>query len=298
MTSAPPRAALSALHGGAARGRLHGSVKDAGPIDKYALYEASVQDEDHLVRLIVRIFREQRGAVPRRLREDFCGTALLAREWVRRHPRREAWGIDLDPEPLAWTRRHHVRLMGAAARRLHLVRGDVLRARPPPADVTAALNFSYYVFKDRARLVAYLRRARAGLAPGGLFVCDVFSGRQSMGTCVDRRVVPASTAEDGRRVPRCTYLWEQSAFNALTHEITCRIHFRFGGGRELRDAFVYDWRMWTVPEVCDALREAGFAGTRVYAHGWTRDGQGDGRFRARRKLENEEAWIGYVVGLR
>jgi hypothetical protein len=55
--------------------------------------------------------------------------------------------------------------------------------------------------------------------------------------------------------------------------ISCHIGFRLRGRRgappppqppSLRRAFSYRWRLWTLPEVCDMLRLAGFASTHVW----------------------------------
>jgi len=46
------------------------------------------------------------GVVPKRLREDFCGTGLFSCAWVKSAADREAVGVDLDPEVLAWSRAH------------------------------------------------------------------------------------------------------------------------------------------------------------------------------------------------
>ena len=51
--------------------------------------------------------------------------------------------------------------------------------------------------------------------------------------------------------------------------VTDVLHFRIESGGtitdELLDAFTYEWRLWSVPELRDAMLEAGFASTEVYA---------------------------------
>ena len=67
---------------------------------------------------------------------------------------------------------------------------------------------------------------------------------------------------------------------------------------KLRKAFTYDWRLWTLPEIQELLREAGFASTEVYVDGWDEETEeGDGIYRRRTVLENQAAWVAYVVGL-
>src|SRR5690348_15921911 len=72
--------------------------------DRHALYEAAVQSVDYDLDHVERLFRRLRGRPARVLREDFCGTAGLACAWVLRDPAHVAYGVDLDPVPLAWAR--------------------------------------------------------------------------------------------------------------------------------------------------------------------------------------------------
>ena len=62
--------------------------------DRYDLYQKSVQDVAWEMEFVEQVFREQRGRAPLQLREDFCGTALAACEWVRRDRRHQAIGVD------------------------------------------------------------------------------------------------------------------------------------------------------------------------------------------------------------
>jgi hypothetical protein len=98
-------------------------------------------------------------------------------------------------------------------------------------------------------------------------------------------------------VPAFTYIWEQAKFNPIDHEIVCHISFRLRGGKKLRRAFTYHWRLWTLPELREILAEAGFAGSDVYVEGWDDDAdETDGVFRKRARFENQAGWVAYVVG--
>ncbi len=267
--------------------------------DRYALYEASVQGVGFELSFCERIYRRLRGRPFRHLREDFCGTAALAAAWVLRHDDTTAVGVDRDPEPLAWARRERLARMGRAAGRVELVRADVRTARVPPADVTVALNFSYWVFKRRAGLLDYFSAARRSLARHGLFVLNAFGGFEAMRKAVDAKRIPASQAVDGLRLPAFRYVWEQESFNPVTHEIRCAIHFELPGGRAIRRAFVYDWRLWSPPELEELLREAGFRAVHMYFEGWDEKArESDGRLWPRRRIENQEIWLAYVVGVK
>jgi SAM-dependent methyltransferase len=266
--------------------------------DPYALYEAAVQSADHDLDFMERVYRSRRGCSFRLLREDFCATALLAGHWVARRPGNRAWGVDLDPRPLAWCRRHRLPALREAARRLVLLRRDVRLVRAPRVDVVAALNFSYWVFKRRSELLAYFRAARRSLKPGGIFVTNAFGGTEAMAEMVERRRIAAGRAVDGSPTGRFTYLWEHASFNPIDHHILCHIHFRFPDGTQMKRAFTYDWRLWTLPEIQDAMLEAGFGRAEVYVEGWDdRRNKADGVYRLRKRFTNQEGWLAYCVGL-
>ena len=261
--------------------------------DPYLLYEAAVQDVDFDLELFSRVYRRERGTGFDLLREDFCGTARLAATWVRRKASGRAWAIDLNPRPLAWARAHHVPLIGAAARRLRLIQGDVRRVRTPRVDVIAALNCSYWIFQERSALVGYLRRGFRALLPGGMMFVDAFGGEGAMRPLTERRHVSGMRTWAGARVPPFTYEWEQKSFNPIDHRLVASIHFELERGRHIRDAFRYDWRMWSIPEIAEALRQAGFVDVQVHVQSWPL-----GVYRRRARFENQEGWLAYVVGVK
>lgn len=266
--------------------------------DRHLLYSASVQSADVDVDFFQRVYKRKRGQRFTTIREDFCGTALLACEWVKRNRENRAIGIDLDRATLDWGRKHYVPVLGDAAQRLTLIEGDVLTPGHPKADVVAALNFSYNIFKTRDQLQKYFRAVRKALLPGGMFFLDVFGGTGAMEEEEEDRKIPSSVAFDGTPVPRFTYVWEQAAFNPVDHDILCHIHFKLADGKKLKRAFTYDWRLWTLPELQELLLAAGFKSAEVYVEGWDdEEDDTDGVFRRRRRFENQSGWVAYVVGL-
>ncbi len=275
--------------GKAKKGR--GAPTMAELADRHVLYQKSVQDPAAEIEFLDEKFSRLRGRRPMRLREDFCGTALLATAWARSHPRRTAVAVDLDRETLEWGRRHNVEAGGPElARRVELIEADVLEVETAPVDVLCAFNFSYYIFQERERLLAYLRRARGALAPGGILVMDCYGGTES-----------GTTGEEEREVDGFAYVWEQAEFNPISHRGTCYIHFRFPDGSELPRAFSYHWRMWSLPELRELLDEAGFAAVHVYWEEFEEGEPGDeylvgtGRYREVVEVENQESWIAYLI---
>ncbi len=256
--------------------------------DRYDLYQRSVQEPDPDLHLVSRVFARHHGRPPRLLREDFCGAAALACRWVELHRENRAIGIDLDPEPLEWGRRHNVaKLRPQQAARLKLIEGDVRRVGVAKVDVTIAFNFSYFIFDTRAALLDYFRRARGGLLPQGLLVLDVYGGADSQ-----------RTSEEERELRSFTYVWDQNRFDPISHRVVNYIHFDFPDGSRLRRAFAYAWRLWTIPELRELLAEAGFRHSEVYWEGTDHaTGEGDGIFRLREKAEDDPAWICYIAAV-
>jgi SAM-dependent methyltransferase len=253
--------------------------------DRHALYERAVQDPEGELELIERVLRRA-GRPARRLREDFSGTALLAAAWVAAGPNRSAVAVDRDRAVHAWARAHRLPALGPASARLRLVRADVRRGPEGPFDAIVALNFSYQVFRTRGALRQYLLAARRALAPGGAVILDVFGGWEAQRALTERRRLRGGA----------TYVWEQESFDPISSRLRCSIHFELAGGRRLRRAFRYDWRLWTIPELGELLREAGFARVEVF---WDVAPQGvEPRYLTRSSAESCAGWIAYVVGRR
>src|SRR5262249_55110563 len=128
--------------------KLRGTLADRA--DRYRLYQQSVQDPEGDVIRLRRMYERGFGRTPRTFSEDFCGTAAFAADGVKAHRETHAWGVDLDPEPLDWGRRHNLaKLRSDQAERVTLVQGDVRTTRTPKVETLVAYNFSYFLFKER-----------------------------------------------------------------------------------------------------------------------------------------------------
>lgn len=250
--------------------------------DVHRLYEQAVQYPPTEIARIERAVRRAGGAALR-LREDFSGTALLAASWVESGPARTAVAVDLEPSVHAWARAHRLPTLRRGADRLSLVTADVREGPPGPFDAIVALNFSYQVFHARADLRAYLASARAALAPRGVLMLDVFGGWDAQQVIVERRRMRGGV----------TYVWEHESFDPITHRMRCAIHFELAGGRRVRHAFRYDWRLWTIPELTELFAEAGFEDVEVL---WDVAPARAERYVPRRTAENQPGWIAYVIG--
>jgi SAM-dependent methyltransferase len=252
---------------------------------KHELYELSVQNVPFEVQFLRRVYRRLRGKEPLRLREDFCGTALLCCEWARKVPNGRAQGVDLDLPTLEWGREHNLARLSSEERdRVELLRANVLDAKGFRPDIVVAFNFSYFVFKVRRDLLEYFRRVRRALAPGGIFVFDIYGGAEAQ-----------RPQEERKNIGEFEYVWEQAKYNPITGDYVCHIHFDFPDGSRNVRVFSYAWRLWSLPEVLDIVEDAGFARPTVYWEGTGSKGGGNGVYRPSTRGDDALAWVAYVV---
>lgn len=250
------------------------------------LYELCVQSPKHVVDLL----RAIHGDEPALLGEDFAGSGAVSRAWVGQRDSHRAWCVDRDGESLS-------RCDGVE--RIVARVGDVMD-EDACVDAIWVGNFSIGYHHDRTSLLAYLKHVRSRLRPGGAFVCDTYGGETAytIGEVHRFHPLPAQHAPDGKGGWRVRYTWEQREANPLTGMVTNALHFRIERAgfidAELIDAFIYHWRLWSVPELRDAMLEAGFASSAVY--GQLPDAvDGDGRPYIQPIDEAEEADDSFIV---
>ena len=253
--------------------------------DRHELYEASVQNVGEECNFITTTFKSLRGRKPKSWREDFCGTASAACEWVRRGDDNTAIGVDLDPEVLEWGRNNRVsRLNAEQQARLKLIEANVLEVDTEKVDCVGAFNFSYWIFQTRPLMLEYFNRVRESLVDDGVFFLDAFGGYEAY-----------EEMKEKTKYDDFTYVWEQARFSPVTGEMDCYIHFKFPDKSKLKKAFSYTWRLWSLPEIKELLLEAGFKNPTVYWEGTDDDGEGDGVFTPDEHGEADAGWIAYIV---
>lgn len=254
------------------------------------LYERSVQCPESEVDLIFQAWRELRDREPKSIREDFCGTSAVAREWVGRNEYCTVVGVDLDPAVLDWARvKMEAELSPQQLSRINLLEQDVMSVSTSstPVDSVLAMNFSYYGFKKRVDLLRYFSSVHCSLAEDGLFLLDAYGGSDSF-----------LEMNEDRDLDGFTYVWEQHHVNPITGDVVNHIHFGFPDGSMIRRAFTYEWRFWTLPEIQDVLYDAGFSDVKVYWEGTDEDGEGDGCWRIDTKGEACAGWVAYLVAVK
>lgn len=258
--------------------------------DKYTLYQAAVQDPVEDVNIYASMYESARGRKPKVLREDFCGTFAFSCAWVKANPANTALSLDLDPEPLAYGKKHNLsKLTPSEKKRIHVEKKNVMTVTSPKADLIVANNFSFYIFKQRADLVRYFSFGRRSLAKGGMMAIEMAGGAEMMQKSREQRVVVTEKGE------RYTYVWEQKSYHPVSSYGVYAIHFTFPDGSKMKDAFVYDWRLWSIAEVRECMAEAGFPQSTVY---WERYALGEptGQYLRGEDMPNDTFYLAYVVG--
>lgn len=265
--------------------------------DKFDFYLASVQCPEADAEFFEEVYRAHTGRELRVMREDFCGTAALCAEWVRRHEDNQAIGVDLCAETLSWGEKHILSLLGDRRQNVVIHEETVLAPLEQKSQLTSAQNFSYNIFKTPEELLVYFKAAYQNLEEDGLFVIDMMGGTDAMCEDSQDRKITGAKKPDGTALPPFTYTWEQAAYNPITGDFLCHIHFTVKRGTKIQKAFTYDWRLWTLPEVRALFLQAGFQTVEVYTEGWDEDSDDtDGLFEKREDFENEGTWIAYIVG--
>lgn len=137
------------------------------------------------------------------------------------------------------------------------------------SDVIAAFNFAVCELHTRSQLVTYFRHALFRLNAKGVLAVDTYTGPDAM--------VPGESVQSVETYfGLVEYRWRQVSADLSTGRVVNAIDFTLPDARRFEDAFVYDWRLWSVPELRDAMREAGFRSTEVHdAYGGALDGDGN-----------------------
>jgi cyclopropane fatty-acyl-phospholipid synthase-like methyltransferase len=292
-TSSAPHAARNGTAAAQSRAEKRSSEKatrngwrTAATSDIYELYEASVQEPEAEVDLIDQAWKELRGRTCRHIREDFCGTAAVACEWVKRRKTNTAIGVDISPVPLNWGRsRMPKRLNAEQRKRVQLLQADVRTVVTRPVDSVLAMNFSYMIFQKRDELRAYFSHVRGGLVEDGMFLLDAYGGSDSF-----------LEQKEERDLDGFTYIWNQRYYNPITGRAINDIGFKFPDGTRIKRAFTYEWRLWTLPELREILIEAGYRDVNVYWEGTDEEtGEGDGNWSISRRGEACPGWVAYLA---
>ena len=261
------------------------ATKMAQQFDRHYIYQRGVQSPHADVELIQRVYRQARGARARHLREDFCGTAATLCAWLEQGAQFTGEGVDNDSEPLDWGREHNFAPLGKAQQRATLRCADARVASIRAPDVRCAFNFSYWIFRRRAELLEYFRAVHADLAEHGVFVIDVHGGGESFSE--EEQIIDCDEFD---------FICHQTDFSPVDHCANLALHFRFADGSEMRNAFQYRWRVWSMPEIIDVLNDAGF--TDIRAHWCIEEDDFETRYELTRVGYNDPAWVACLAAVK
>jgi hypothetical protein len=262
-------------------------------LNKYLYYEAAVQGPKEHVFIFNEMYRRFRKREPLVLREDFSGTFRISSEWVKSGPKKKAIAIDLDAEPL----QHGLdqvkhELNKSQHKRLTVLQKNVIKAGKTAADIISVCNFSFFTIHDRTVLKKYFQQARLGLRDQGIFILEMAGGPGFIQTTREHKWCKA------KGLGRFRYTWDQKSFDPITRNGKYAIHFTLESGKRLKDVFTYDWRIWSIPEIKDLMKECGFNEVFIYWETSNRHGNGTGEYMPAESGDNAYAWIAFVIGLK
>ena len=261
--------------------------------DRFFLYEEAVQCVEAEIDIIDSLFEKLKGRQASTLREDFCATANTSCEWVKRRDTNTAICFDIDQVVLDWSQKNKIeKLTTEQSSRIKLIKENVLNAKNDPVDIVLAMNFSYWVFKERKLMIEYLKKVRNSLVDDGIFFSDAYGGYEAFQELKEKTKVKPDN--DSPVNDRFTYIWDQHKYDPITGSAINHIHFKLKDGSKIKKAFTYEWRVWTLPELLEMLTEAGFKPT-VYWEQADEDGDGNGEFLPQTEGEADAGWIAYIV---
>lgn len=273
----------------ASRKNNNNKKKSSGPTiadtaDRHVYYEDSVQCVESEIDFVDATYKKLRKRKAKSLREDFCGTTNTSCEWIKRRNTNTAIGVDLDSEVLEWGQKNKVaKLKADQAKRLTVINDNVITVKTEPVDIVLAMNFSYWLLIERKLTINYFKNVYKALVDDGIFFLDAYGGYEAY-----------QELKEKTKYDDFTYIWDQSRYNPITGIAKNHIHFKFKDGSKMMNAFSYEWRVWTMPEILDMLSEAGFKPT-VYWEQADEDGEGNGVFIPETEGDADAGWIAYVV---
>ena len=253
------------------------------------LYIKSVQCAEAEINLINQVWKELRNKKPILLREDFSGSGAVSQEWIKQSSENISWCVDSDKTVLSWGKKQAEKeLTLEQTSRLFWRTEDVRFVQKEKVDTVLAMNFSYFLFKTRDELKEYFVSVYKNLNDEGLFLLDAYGGADSH-----------REMEEERDFDGFTYVWDQSVYDPITSSVVNHIHFRFPDGSSINKAFTYDWRLWSLQEIKEILKESGFEKIVFYWEGTDEETEeGNGEWQQATVGEACDAWVAYIVALK
>ena len=250
--------------------------------DKYHFYKQAVQDPVSDLNLFSYIYKRQNKKKPRVFREDFCGTFYNSWSWVKRDKKNKALVIDKEKEPLEYGKKHH-KLDEEEKSRLKIINKDLLKlgVLKEKADIISVCNFSLFFIHDRKSLIKYFQSVRKSLKKKGMFIFDSFGGPDAEEEGMEKRIFSGFE-----------YYWDQVSFDPCSRIGKYYIHFKIKN-KWKKKVFSYEFRLWTLPELKEALKDAGFKNADIY---WDTEDKKKSYFKKIKACDDSyTTWIAYLV---
>ncbi|MFC1742683.1 hypothetical protein ACFL35_01720 [Candidatus Riflebacteria bacterium] len=261
------------------------------------LYRLAVQNPQIEVQFFQEAYLHYRNDKKSKLlREDFCGTAAVSLAWVQENPSHKAYAVDKDFSTLNYGRNYcKKQLSYREKKRLHFYHDLVQDVKTPKVDIIVAQNFSCFEFHKRKQLLKYFKTVLSSLKDDGLFIMDAYGGPGAMKVCTQRMEIKPDATEG---IENFDYFWEQKSYDVLSARTKCSIHFLLDDEARMNDAFVYDWRLWTIPELKECLLEAGFGKVEIWCDPYDEEkGYSTGIYEPIKKMPQREDWVVYIIGI-
>ena len=73
-------------------------------------------------------------------------------------------------------------------------------------------------------------------------------------------------------------------------------NFRTGHLKNLKKAFKYNWRLWSLPEITECIKSAGFKTVDIYMQGWDDEkNEESDKFYKTKDCDADPGWIAYII---
>ena len=97
------------------------------------------------------------------------------------------------------------------------------------------------------------------------------------------------------RLEGAEYEWEQASWDPITGNFLCHINFLFPDGSKIAPAFTYDWRYWSLTELCDALSDAGLTDQHILWPDVDSEGALTGEYSVQKTGRDDVTWTAYIA---
>ncbi|WP_432799320.1 hypothetical protein [Poriferisphaera sp. WC338] len=263
-----------------------------------SLYQAAVQHPEaeaaFLERAYMHYFCDTR---PTLLREDFAGTCAISTAWVMLDEDNRALAVEIDEPTAVWADKQICHSLGERTEDVIILLDDVMNISEPKVDIVASLNFSTLIYHTRQGMLTYLTHARQCLTDQGIVVLDLFGGKGA--TQIQQQSRRFTWHADHNHEIDAMYIWDQKCYDPSNQRIDCRIHFKLDDEREIENAFIYDWRLWSLQALQELILEAGFASSEVWCDTYDPESQqSDGHYQPATVYPTREDWVAYLVAIK